>query len=91
MQHPAVTECAVTGVPDPVRGQVVKATVVLSRGYQPSDELRQELQGFVKANTAPYKYPRIVDFVAAMPKTISGKIRRVELRESAAADSRTKE
>ncbi|NLZ64234.1 MAG: AMP-binding protein [Lentisphaerae bacterium] len=91
MQHPAVTECAVTGVPDPVRGQVVKATVVLSRGYQPSDELRQELQGFVKANTAPYKYPRIVDFVAAMPKTISGKIRRVELRESAIADSGTKE
>jgi len=87
MQHPAVTECAVTGVPDPVRGQIVKATVVLSRGYQPSPELRQELQSFVKTNTAPYKYPRIVDFVAAMPKTISGKIRRVELREADAGSA----
>ncbi|MDY0177274.1 MAG: AMP-binding protein, partial [Lentisphaeria bacterium] len=82
MQHPAVTECAITGVPDPVRGQIVKATVVLSRGYLPSEELKHELQSFVKENTAPYKYPRVLEFVEAMPKTISGKIRRVALRET---------
>ncbi|MFA6929982.1 MAG: AMP-binding protein [Lentisphaeria bacterium] len=82
MQHPAVTECAITGVPEPVRGQVVKATIVLSRGYTPSEEMKKELQNFVKANTAPYKYPRVVEFVEAMPKTISGKIRRVALREN---------
>ncbi len=82
MQHPAVTECAITGVPDPVRGQVVKATIVLSRGYAPTDDLKRELQVFVKENTAPYKYPRVVEFVKEMPKTISGKIRRVALREN---------
>ena len=81
MQHPAVLECAVTGAPDPVRGTVVKATVVLRAGHEPSDALRRELQTFVKERTAPYKYPRIVEFVDAMPKTISGKIRRVEIRE----------
>ncbi len=80
MEHPAVLECAVTGAPDPVRGMVVKATIVLTKGYQPSDELKKELQNYVKKQTAPYKYPRIIDFIDALPKTISGKIRRVELR-----------
>jgi acetyl-CoA synthetase len=82
MEHPAVMECAITGSPDPVRGQVVKATVVLSRNYTASDELRSELQEYVKTHTAPYKYPRILEFVAELPKTISGKIRRVEIREN---------
>ncbi len=81
MEHPAVLECAITGVPDEVRGQVVKATVVLARGYTASDALRTELQDYVKTHTAPYKYPRILDFVSELPKTISGKIRRVEIRE----------
>lgn len=80
MEHPAVLECAVTGEPDPVRGQAVKATIVLMRGYTPSDALRLEIQNHVKKMTAPYKYPRIVEFVDALPKTISGKIRRVEIR-----------
>ena len=73
-------ECAVTSAPDPIRGQVVKATIVLARGYEPSDELKKELQTYVKKNTAPYKYPRIVEFVDELPKTISGKIRRVQIR-----------
>lgn len=81
MEHPAVLECAVTGAPDPVRGQVVKATVVLTKTYEPSDELVKELQEYVKKQTAPYKYPRIVEFVTELPKTISGKIRRAELRQ----------
>ncbi|MBR5743417.1 MAG: AMP-binding protein [Clostridia bacterium] len=81
MEHPSVLECAVTGVPDPIRGQVVKATVVLSRGYEPSEELKKELQTYVKSHTAPYKYPRVVEFVAELPKTISGKIKRNEIRE----------
>lgn len=81
MEHPAVLECAVTGAPDPVRGIVVKATIVLTTKYQPSDELKKELQSFVKKQTAPYKYPRIVEFVPELPKTISGKIRRTEIRE----------
>jgi len=80
MEHPAVMECAITGAPDPVRGQVVKATVVLAPGFTPSEELKKELQTHVKKMTAPYKYPRIVDFVDALPKTISGKIKRTELR-----------
>ena len=81
MEHPAVVETAITAVPDPVRGQVVKATIVLAKGYTPSDALKKELQDHVKHTTAPYKYPRIVEFVTELPKTISGKIRRVELRE----------
>ncbi len=81
MEHPAVLECAITAVPDPDRGQVVKATIVTSKNYHPSDELAKELQEHVKKVTAPYKYPRIVEFVTELPKTISGKIRRVQIRE----------
>lgn len=81
MEHPAVLECAVTGAPDPIRGTVVKATVVLTKEYAPSPELIKELQSYVKKQTAPYKYPRIVEFVEELPKTISGKIRRVELKK----------
>lgn len=81
LTHPSVLECAITAAPDPVRGQVVKATVVLARGYTPSDELRKELQNHVKKATAPYKYPRILDFVDALPKTASGKIKRKQIRE----------
>jgi acetyl-CoA synthetase len=79
-EHPSVLECAVTAVPDPDRGAAVKATIVLSKGYAASDELKKELQEHVKKTTAPYKYPRIVEFVTELPKTISGKIRRVEIR-----------
>ena len=75
--HPAVLECAVTGAPDPIRGQVVKATIVLTKEYRPgTPELVKEIQNYVKHTTAPYKYPRIVEFVDELPKTISGKIRR---------------
>ncbi|MEG1874598.1 MAG: AMP-binding protein [Angelakisella sp.] len=81
MEHPAVLECAITGAPDPVRGTVVKATIVLTKGYTPSPELTKELQNYVKHQTAPYKYPRIIEYRDELPKTISGKIRRVELRE----------
>jgi acetyl-CoA synthetase len=81
MEHPAVMECAITAVPDPDRGQVVKASIILSKNYQASDELAKELQEHVKKVTAPYKYPRIVEFVTELPKTISGKIRRVQIRE----------
>ena len=81
VEHPAVLECAITGVPDPVRGQVVKATVVLAKGFTPGEDLVHALQEHVKQVTAPYKYPRIIEFVPSLPKTISGKIRRVEIRE----------
>ncbi|MCH3981936.1 MAG: AMP-binding protein [Prevotella sp.] len=83
MTHPAVVECAITGVPDPIRGMVVKATVVLAKEYKERDKesLIKELQEHVKHETAPYKYPRIIEFVKELPKTISGKIRRVEIRE----------
>lgn len=81
LEHPAVLECAVTAVPDEIRGQVVKATVVLTKNYTPGDALVKVLQEHVKQVTAPYKYPRIIEFVTELPKTISGKIRRVEIRE----------
>lgn len=80
VEHPAVMECAVTGVPDELRGNLVKATVVLKKGYEPSEQLKKELQDFVKKVTAPYKYPRIIEFVSELPKTVNGKIRRVEIR-----------
>lgn len=81
MEHPCVLECAITAVPDEIRGQVVKATVVLTKGYKACEDLKLELQDHVKRVTAPYKYPRIIEFVEELPKTISGKIRRVEIRE----------
>ncbi|HEY8343718.1 MAG TPA: AMP-binding protein [Bacillota bacterium] len=81
IEHPAVLECAVTAVPDPIRGQVVKASVVLTADYTPCQQLVVELQEHVKRVTAPYKYPRIIEFVPELPKTISGKIRRVEIRD----------
>lgn len=81
MEHPAILECAITAVPDLDRGQVVKATIVLAAGFEPCDTLAIEIQDHVKRVTAPYKYPRIIEFVQELPKTISGKIRRVELRE----------
>ncbi|MGI6046739.1 MAG: AMP-binding protein [Petrimonas sp.] len=83
MTHPAVVECAITGVPDEIRGQVIKATIVLSPQYKDKagDELVRDIQKHVKNVTAPYKYPRIIEFVNELPKTISGKIRRVEIRE----------
>ncbi len=84
LTHPSVLECAVTAVPDPVRGQVVKATIVLAKGWKDKagDELKKELQNHVKVTTAPYKYPRVVEFVDELPKTTSGKIRRVEIRQN---------
>ena len=81
LEHPAVLETAITAVPDALRGQVVKATIVLKPGFMPGEELKVELQNHVKRITAPYKYPRMIEFVESLPKTISGKIRRVELRE----------
>ena len=83
MPHPAVVECAITGVPDEIRGQVVKATIVLAKDYKQKagSELIKELQDHVKRVTAPYKYPRVIEFVDELPKTISGKIRRVEIRQ----------
>ena len=81
IEHPAVVECAITAAPDPIRGQVVKARIVLAAGYTPSEELTKELQNHVKHATAPYKYPRIVEYVQELPKTLGGKIKRKELRE----------
>lgn len=87
MTHPAVVECAITGVPDEVRGQVVKATIVLAKEYvgRAGDKLVKDIQDYVKRVTAPYKYPRIIEFVKELPKTISGKIRRVALRDGDSA------
>ncbi len=84
MTHPAVVECAITAVPDDIRGQIVKATIVLAPEYkaQAGENLIRELQNHVKQETAPYKYPRVIEFVDELPKTISGKIRRVEIREN---------
>jgi acetyl-CoA synthetase len=82
LEHPAVLECAITAAPDEERGQIVKATVVLTKNYSPSVTLIKELQEHVKKVTAPYKYPRIIEFVTELPKTISGKIRRGQIRES---------
>ncbi len=79
-EHPSVVECAVTAAPDPIRGQVVKATVVLVKGYTPSPELTKELQSYVKKVTAPYKYPRIIEYVDELPKTLGGKIKRAQIR-----------
>lgn len=81
LEHPAAVECAVTSAPDPIRGQVVKATIVLARGFEPSEELTKEIQNHVKKVTAPYKYPRIVEYVSELPKTIGGKIKRKEIRQ----------
>lgn len=81
LEHPAVLECAITAVADEMRGQIVKATVVTTKGYTPSDDLVTILQDHVKHVTAPYKYPRVIEFVEELPKTISGKIRRVEIRD----------
>jgi acetyl-CoA synthetase len=80
-EHPAVMECAVTGVPDELRGNLVKATIVLKPNFEPTDALKKELQDFVKKVTAPYKYPRIIEFVKELPKTVNGKIRRVAIRQ----------
>jgi len=82
MELPYVLECAITAVPDEIRGQIVKATIVLTKGTEKTDELKTEIQNYVKTHTAPYKYPRIVEFMDELPKTISGKIRRVELRNN---------
>ena len=82
MELPYVLECAVTPVPDEVRGQIVKATVVLVKGTEKTDALKKDIQEYVKTHTAPYKYPRIVEFVDELPKTISGKVRRVEIRKN---------
>ena len=81
LEPPAVLETAITAAPDELRGQVVKATIVLKPGWEAGDALKKELQEHVKRTTAPYKYPRIIEFVSELPKTISGKIRRVELRQ----------
>lgn len=89
MTHPAVVECAITGVPDPIRGQIVKATIVLAKEYEnrADEALVKELQQHVKTTTAPYKYPRLIEFVKELPKTISGKIRRVEIRANDKTDN----
>ena len=81
LEHPSVQEAAVVGSPDRIRGLIVKAFVVLNKGFEPSESLIKDLKTYVKRTTAPYKYPRAIEFVDELPKTISGKIRRSELRE----------
>ena len=81
LSHEAVTNCAITAYPDEVRGQIVKATIILQPGYEPSEELTKDIQNHVKRVTAPYKYPRMIEYVDEIPETISGKIRRVEIRD----------
>ena len=83
VEHPAVAESAVIAKPDSLRGEIVKAYITLGNDYTPSEELILDIQNFVKKQSAPYKYPREIEFLEALPKTISGKIRRVELRERA--------
>lgn len=82
MQHPSVLECAITGIPDDIRGQIIKASIVLNKGYTAGDALAKDIQAFVKGITAPYKYPRVIEFMDALPKTASGKIKRYELRQA---------
>ncbi len=82
LEHPSVLECAITAYPDEIRGQVVKATVVLAKGYSPSDSLVKEIQDHVKKTTAPYKYPRIIEFTEELPKTLGGKIKRAQIRKA---------
>ena len=79
MELPYVVECGVSAAPDEVRGQVVKASIVLTRGTEPTEELKKEIQNYVKSHTAPYKYPRVVVFKDELPKTTSGKIQRYKL------------
>ena len=79
MELPYVLECGVSAVPDEVRGQVVKASIVLTKGTEGTEELKKEIQKYVKDHTAPYKYPRVVVFKDELPKTISGKIQRNKL------------
>jgi acetyl-CoA synthetase len=80
-QHPAVLECAVTGAPDPIRGQIIKASIILRQGFAPDPKLAKEIRAFVRANAAAYKIPRLIEFVQELPKTISGKVRRAEIRK----------
>ena len=82
IEHPSVAEAAVVGKPNHERGQIVKAYIILAPGFTGSDELTEQIQAHVKSVTAPYKYPREIEYVEELPKTISGKIRRVELREA---------
>ena len=82
IEHPSVAEAAVVGKPNRERGQIVKAYIILAPGFSGSDELTEQIQAHVKSVTAPYKYPREIEYVEELPKTISGKIRRVELREA---------
>ena len=83
MEHPAVTECSVIGVPDALRGQAIKAVIILSQGFEASKELEKEIKDFCNSKLAEYKWIRIIEFTKEMPKTISGKIRRTELRNRA--------
>ena len=87
LAHPAVAECAVVGQPDDERGMLVKAFVVLKPGNKPDDEMKKNLQEHVKASIAPYKYPRAIEFVDALPRTETGKVQRFKLRERAASGS----
>ncbi|MCL2641125.1 MAG: AMP-binding protein, partial [Phycisphaerales bacterium] len=89
-EHPCVLESAAIGVPEEMRGEIVQAYVVLRPGYEPTDKLKRELQSHCKRVTAPYKYPRQIVFIKELPKTISGKVRRVELRQRAATEARKK-